>query len=94
MKPSGPGDAPKPSAAQGYVEERDFTFRLEARMAFPESYLGEEDGFAWAPQFQQLCQKVIAQVVQTAQREGWSVVPSNRGRSTSDEAVLVVTKKP
>jgi hypothetical protein len=93
MEPSSPGDAPKPPAAPDYVEERDFTFRLEARMVFPESYQGEADGYAWAPGFQQLCQKVIAQVVQTAQREGWSVVPANRGRSTSDEAVLVVTKK-
>ncbi len=93
MDPSSPGDAPRPPAPD-YVEERDFSFRLEARMVFPESYQGEADGFAWAPEFQQLCQKVIAQVVQTAQREGWSVVPANRGRSTSDEAVLVVTKRP
>ena len=93
MEPSGPGDAPKPPAAPDHVEEREFAFRLEARMVFPESYQGEADGYAWAPEFQRLCQSAIAQVVLAAQREGWSVVPANRGRSTSDEAVLVVTKK-
>ena len=96
MPPSGPGphDVAAPAArAPDYLEERDFTFKLEARMVFPESYQGEADGFAWAPEFQQLCQKMVAQVVQTAQREGWSVVPANRGRNPREEAVLVVTKK-
>lgn len=96
MDPSGPPpleDGAPAARAPDHVEERDFTFKLEARMVFPESYQGEADGFAWAPEFQQLCQKIVAQVVQTAQREGWSVVPANRGRNPRDEAVLVVTKK-
>ena len=87
-------DAEKGPGAKPYVEERDFTFKLEARIAFPATYPGERDGYAWAPEFEQLCQKLVAQLVQTAQREGWQVQPANRGRATADEAVLVVTKKP
>ena len=77
-----------------YVEERDFTFKLEARIAFPADYQGDGDGYAWAPEFERLCQRLVVQMIQTAQREGWQVQPANRGRSPRDEAVLVVSKAP
>ena len=85
---------PDPGDPKKYTEERDFTFKLEARIAFPADYQGDGDGYAWAPEFERLCQKLVVQLIQTAQREGWQVQPSNRGRSPLDEAVLVVSKEP
>ena len=84
-----------PAAAdRNYSEEREFTLKLEARIAFPADYQGEGDGYAWAPDFERLCQRLVVQLVQTAQREGWQVQPANRGRSPHDEAVLVVSREP
>src|SRR5262245_30645981 len=38
-------------AGMRYVEERDFTLRLDLRCEFPESYEGEQDGYAWLRDF-------------------------------------------
>ena len=75
-----------------YVEEREFTFRLELRREFGADYEGDEDGFAWAEDVQPLAGEMMQALVSVAQRHGWTVHPRNRGRSTEDEVTLVLEK--
>jgi len=78
-----------------YVEEKEFTFRLEARCAFPEDYQGEADGYAWVADFRPLAQEMLHALVQVVARHpGWKVRPKNRGRSTEDEITLVLEREP
>ena len=79
-----------------YVEERDFTLRLDLRCEFPERYEGEQDGYVWLREFHD---RVLPRVVQAAvdvirQHPGWSVRPGNRGRPLEDEITLVVERTP
>jgi hypothetical protein len=77
-----------------YVEEKEFTFRIEARCAFPEDYEGEDDGYAWAAELRPLYSEMRHALVQVVGRHpGWSVRPRNRGRSTEDEVTLVLERK-
>ena len=80
----------------GYVEERDFTLRLDLRCAFPEDYEGERDGYVWLRDFHD---RILPQLVQAAvdtirRHPGWTVHPGNRGRSLEDEVTLVVERAP
>jgi hypothetical protein len=76
-----------------YVEEREFTVRIEVRCAFPEDYAGDDDGFAWLEEFRPLAAE-IAQAAAAAvkRRPGWSVRPGNRGRPVDEEITLVVER--
>lgn len=79
-----------------YVEERDFTLRVELRCEFPEGYEGERDGYAWVREFQD---HIAPRLVQAAvsvvrQHPGWTVRPGNRGRAAEDEVTLVVERIP
>jgi hypothetical protein len=73
-----------------YTEEREFTFRIQARVSFAEDYDGEEDGYAWAPSLTQLMGQIMAGMVQSATAAGWRVRPANRGRATDEEVTLVL----
>ena len=76
-----------------YVEEKDFTFRLEVRCAFPDDYEGESDGYAWTPELNALTGEMLAAIVATVQkRPGWRVRPANRGRATDEEITLVLER--
>jgi hypothetical protein len=79
-----------------YVEERDFTLRLDLRCEFPESYEGEADGYAWLREFQDRIapELVEAAVAVIRRRPGWTVRLGNRGRAVEDEVTLVVEKTP
>ncbi len=78
-----------------YVEEREFTFRLEMRSEFPEDYDGEADGYAWTGELRPLIGEMLHALVQVVARHpGWTVRPGNRGRSTEDEVTLVLERKP
>ena len=77
-----------------FVEERDFTLRLDLRCTFEEGYEGELDGYAWLREFQD---RVAPRVVDAAARAiraapGWTVRPGNRGRATEDEVTLIVER--
>ena len=48
-----------------FVEERDFTLRLDLRCAFEEGYDGELDGYAWLREFQD---RIAPRVVEAAVR--------------------------
>jgi hypothetical protein len=77
-----------------FVEERDFTLRLDLRCVFPEDYAGELDGYAWLDEFQA---RIAPRIVEAAigvirQHPGWTVRPANRGRSPEDEVSLVVER--
>jgi hypothetical protein len=79
-----------------YVEERDFTVRLDLRCEFPEGYEGEQDGYAWLREFHA---RILPRLVQAAvdtirQHPGWKVRPANRGRSLEDEISLLVERVP
>ena len=79
-----------------YVEERDFTLRLDLRCEFPEQYDGEQDGYVWLREFHD---RLLPRLVQAAvgvirQHPGWSVRPGNRGRPLQDEVTLVVERTP
>ena len=77
-----------------YVEERQFTLRLEVRCAFPADYQGEADGYAWweeiAPAASEIVQAAVAIV---ARRPGWRVRPANRGRPSDEEVTLIVERE-
>ncbi|HZS40844.1 MAG TPA: hypothetical protein VFF06_28620 [Polyangia bacterium] len=76
-----------------YVEERELTFRIEARCTFPDDYEGESDGFAWVPEFQQLAGEMLRSLVAAVRAHPqWKVHPANRGRSSEDEVTLVVER--
>jgi hypothetical protein len=75
-----------------YTEEREFTFRIQARVTFGEDYEGEEDGYAWAPELAALMGQMLSGMVQTASAAGWRVRPANRGRSTDEEVTLVLER--
>ena len=78
-----------------YVEEKEFTFRLEARCEFPEDYDGEADGYTWAAELPGLVNEMLHAIVQVVGRHPtWSVRPRNRGRSSDDEITLVLERKP
>ncbi len=79
-----------------YVEERDFTLRLDLRCEFPEDYAGERDGYVWVREFQaEIAPKLVQAAVQVIrQHQGWRVRPGNRGRSLEDEVSLVVERVP
>jgi len=77
-----------------FVEERDFTVRLDLRCTFEEGYDGELDGFAWLREFQD---RIAPRVVEAAVRAirahpGWTVRPGNRGRALEDEVTLIVER--
>ena len=77
-----------------YVEERDFTLRLDLRCEFPDEYEGERDGYAWVREFQdQIAPRLVQAAVDVIrQHPGWSVRPGNRGRAPADEVSLVVER--
>ncbi len=79
-----------------YVEERDFTLRLDLRCEFPEGYEGDQDGYAWLREFDEHIRPRLVQAVVEAIRRhpGWKVRPGNRGRSPEDEVSLVVERLP
>lgn len=79
-----------------YVEQRDFTLRLDLRCEFPETYDGERDGYAWVREFQEriLPRLVEASVRVIREHPGWRVRPGNRGRALEDEVSLVVERTP
>ena len=79
-----------------FVEERDFTLRLDLRCTFEEGYDGELDGYAWLREFHD---RILPAVVDAAVRAiranpGWTVRPANRGRALEDEVSLVVERTP
>jgi hypothetical protein len=77
-----------------YVEEKEFTFRIEARCAFPEDYEGEEDGYVWAAELRPLLSEMLQALVQVvALHPEWSVRPGNRGGSSEDEITLVLERR-
>jgi hypothetical protein len=78
-----------------FVEERDFTLRLDLRCAFEEGYDGELDGYAWLREFQD---RIVPRVVEATVRAirahpDWTVRPGNRGRAIEDEVTLVVERR-
>jgi hypothetical protein len=76
-----------------YVEEREFTLRLQVRCVFPESYEGEADGYAWWEEFPALAAELVRAAGQIAARGGYQVRGSNRGRPSDEEITLVLEKK-
>ena len=79
-----------------YVEERDFTLRLDLRCEFPERYDGEQDGYVWLREFHD---RLLPRLVQAAvevirQHPGWSVRPGNRGLDESREQLVVELAEP
>jgi hypothetical protein len=77
-----------------YVEQREFTIRLDVRCAFPDDYQGESDGYEWWSEFPPLAAEIIQAAAQiVARRPGWTVRPANRGRPADEEVTLIVERK-
>jgi len=79
--------------SEKYVEQRDFSLRIELRCAFPENYEGDDDGYAWAEDVR----PALAEIVRAAaailgQRGGFRVHPANRGRPADEEVTLVAER--
>jgi hypothetical protein len=79
-----------------FVEERDFTLRLDLRCTFEDGYGGELDGYAWLREFQdQIAPRVVEAAVRAIRAHpGRTVRPGNRGRAIEDEVLLVVERAP
>ena len=77
-----------------YVEDRDFTLRLDLRCVFPEGYEGEQDGYAWLREFHDRIAPGLVQAAVTVIRQhpGWTVRLGNRGRAAEDEVTLIVER--
>jgi len=74
-----------------YVEQREFTLRLDVRRSFPEDYDGDDDGYAWWPEFAPIAAELVRAAAQIATRHaGWRVRPANRGRPSDEEVTLVL----
>lgn len=78
-----------------FVEERDFTLRLDLRCEFEEEYTGELDGYAWLREFHdRIVPRLIHAAVQAIHAQpGWTVRPGNRGRAPEDEVLLIVERR-
>ena len=79
-----------------YLEERDFTLRLDLRCEFPESYEGDRDGYAWLREFHdRILPELVRAAVDVVRRHpGWQVRPGNRGRAPEDEISLILERSP
>ncbi|HEV8673244.1 MAG TPA: hypothetical protein VGX21_04295 [Methylomirabilota bacterium] len=77
-----------------YVEERDFTLRLDLRCEFPEGYEGDQDGYAWLRDFHgRIAPQLVQAAVQAIRAQpGWTVRVGNRGRAVEDEVTLIVER--
>lgn len=76
-----------------YSEQRDFTLRIELRCAFPESYDGDDDGYAWVEGVQPALAEIVrAAAAILAQRGGFRVHPANRGRPADEEVTLIAER--
>jgi hypothetical protein len=84
--PQGPSAAP-------YVEQREFSLRIELRCAFPETYEGDADGYAWTEEVQPALAEIVrAAAAILAQRGNFRVHPANRGRPADEEVTLVAER--
>jgi hypothetical protein len=79
-----------------YIEERDFTLRLDLRCEFPDGYEGEEDGYAWLREFHDRIAPRLVQAAVAVIREhpGWTARLGNRGRAIEDEVTIIVERAP
>lgn len=79
-----------------FVEERDFTLRLDLRCVFEQGYEGELDGYTWLREFhERIAPRLVEALVRVIRSEpGWSVRPGNRGRALEDEVSLVIERRP
>jgi hypothetical protein len=75
-----------------HVEEKEFTLRLEVRCAFPESYEGDEDGYAWWEEFPAVAAEIVAAASRIAAARGFAVRAGNRGRPAEEEVTLVIER--
>lgn len=79
--------------APPYVEQREFSLRIELRCAFPETYDGDADGYAWAEELQPALAEIVrAAAAILAQRGSFRVHPANRGRPADEEVTLVAER--
>ena len=76
-----------------HVEEREFTLRLQVRCVFPETYEGDEDGYAWWEEFPALAAEIVGAAKQLAAARAWSVRPANRGRPADEEVTLLLERR-
>ena len=78
-----------------YVEQREFTLRLELRCEFPDDYDGDDDGYAWAASLPAVTAEIVAAAAAILRRDrAFQVRPANRGRPTEDEVTLVAERAP
>lgn len=76
-----------------YVEEREFTLRLQVRCTFPADYEGDEDGYQWAAHLPGLTAEVVQAALKALKSHSeWAIRPANRGRSAEDEVTLVLER--
>jgi len=79
--------------SEPYVEQREFSLRIELRCAFPENYEGDADGYAWVEEVQPALSEIVrAAAAILAQRGSFRVHPANRGRPADEEVTLVAER--
>jgi len=78
-----------------YVEEREFTLRIQVRCAFPENYEGDDDGYAWWSSIEPSTADIVRAAAAILGRlPGCRVRPTNRGRPADEEVTLLVDRTP
>jgi hypothetical protein len=75
-----------------YVEEKEFTLRLQLRRVFPEGYEGDADGYAWAEEIPPLAAEIVSAAARIAATRGFVIRPANRGRPAEEEVTLIVER--
>ena len=76
-----------------YVEEKEFTLRLQVRCVFPEGYEGDADGYAWWEEFPQVAAEIVSAAGRSLAARGFNVRPTNRGRPADEEVTLIVERR-
>ena len=77
-----------------YVEEREFTLRIQVRCAFAADYDGDADGYAWWAELEPATAEIVrAAAALLARIPGARVRPANRGRPADEEVTLLVERQ-
>ena len=82
-----------------YVEQREFTLRIEVRCAFPADYDGEADGYAWWSEVEPATAEIVRAAVAILARQPGAASapptaaapPTKRSPSSSNAGTMIAS---
>lgn len=78
-----------------FTEEKEFRLRFSLSASFPDDYSGEEDGYQWLREWEEVIKPGLIKVVFAHLRghPGWRCHVRSRGISPEDEIEVVLEKE-